>query len=520
MYKKIVNIILALLLVIFMYQPSSKAQAAESKIICIDPGHQRKGNNHKEPNAPGSQTMKAKVSSGTQGVSTKKPEYVLVLEISKKLETKLKERGYRVYMTRTHHDVNLSNMDRALFCNAKSADLTIRVHADGSTNRNVTGIHVLYPSGSYTKSINEKSKVAASHMIDEVIKSTGAKKANGDGLSPRTDITGFNWAKQPVVLPEVGFMSNPEEDQKLSTNAYQEKLAEGMANGIDRFFGLNGSASVEGEKLLQQLATFNKAIEAGDLKKVNTLYDSFTKQLKNVEMKIGKVSGSSNRANLNERYVRPAKIAIERTIFEISQYRLLHGIQSTVSKGNYDQAIRETKKLERLKNRAIGIKQAGGYQALPTKINADLRKSEAEIQGSLLTGLVSRYNKAINNGDLYVVDGQYDQLTAQLRLTEVKIGQVGGASNRQALNATYVRPAKVAVERTIYEVSQLRLIEVMQKLIDEDQLVKAEAKLSVLERLKNRADAIKKAGGYELLPIVIEETLEEVETEVRVIVTP
>ncbi|MFD2214879.1 N-acetylmuramoyl-L-alanine amidase [Metabacillus endolithicus] len=519
MNKKIVNIILGLILVVGIFHPNSKAQAAESKVICIDPGHQRKGNNTKEPNAPGSKTMKAKVSSGTQGVSTKKPEYVLVLEISKKLEEKLKERGYQVYMTRTHHDVNLSNVDRAQFCNAKSADLTIRVHADGSTNRNITGIHVLYPSGSYTKSINEKSKLAATHMINEVIKSTSANKANGDGLSPRTDITGFNWAKQPVVLPEVGFMSNPEEDQKLSTNAYQEKLAEGMANGVDRFFGLNGSASAEGEKLLQQLAAYNKAIEAGDINKVNTLYDSLTKRLKNVEMKIGKVSGSSNRANLNERYVRPAKVAVERTIFEVSQYRLLDAIQSTINEGNENQAISETKKLERLKKRAIGIKQSGGYQSLPSKINADLRKSEAETQGALLTRLLNRYNQAINNGDLYVVDGQYDQLTAQLRLTEVKIGQVGGASNRQALNTTYVRPAKIAVERTIYEVSQLRLIEVMRKLTAENQLVKAEANLSVLERLKGRADAIKQVGGYELLPVMIEETLEEVEKEVRVIVT-
>ncbi|WP_293978545.1 N-acetylmuramoyl-L-alanine amidase, partial [uncultured Clostridium sp.] len=52
------------------------------------------------------------------------------------------------------------------------------------------------------------------------------------GISVRDDMTGFNWSKVPVILVEMGFMSNPEEDKLLSDEGYQNKLAQGLCNGI------------------------------------------------------------------------------------------------------------------------------------------------------------------------------------------------------------------------------------------------------------------------------------------------
>jgi N-acetylmuramoyl-L-alanine amidase len=36
----------------------------------------------------------------------------------------------------------------------------------------------------------------------------------------------------PVVLVEMGFLSNPEEDKLLTSQAYEDKLAKGLADGI------------------------------------------------------------------------------------------------------------------------------------------------------------------------------------------------------------------------------------------------------------------------------------------------
>ena len=66
------------------------------RIVCIDAGHQQKAISEKEPNGPGSTEMKAKLSSGTQGVVTRINEYQLNLDISLMLKEELLRRGYEV----------------------------------------------------------------------------------------------------------------------------------------------------------------------------------------------------------------------------------------------------------------------------------------------------------------------------------------------------------------------------------------------------------------------------------------
>ena len=46
----------------------------------------------------------------------------------------------------------------------------------------------------------------------------------------------INWSEIPVTHVEMGFMSNPEEDQKMAQDEYQELIAGGIANGIDAYF--------------------------------------------------------------------------------------------------------------------------------------------------------------------------------------------------------------------------------------------------------------------------------------------
>ncbi|PMU57205.1 N-acetylmuramoyl-L-alanine amidase, partial [Pseudomonas sp. GP01-A3] len=92
-----------------------------------------------------------------------------------------------------------SNIDRATICNNEKSALSIRIHADGSTNKNTQGLSLLYPSGTSTKSINKVSESIAKTLLTESIQTTNAKKGYGDGLLPRNDLTGFNWSKTPVV---------------------------------------------------------------------------------------------------------------------------------------------------------------------------------------------------------------------------------------------------------------------------------------------------------------------------------
>ncbi|MEG1310843.1 MAG: N-acetylmuramoyl-L-alanine amidase [Romboutsia sp.] len=203
-------------------------------LVCIDPGHQSKGDSNLESVAPGSGNKKARVSSGATGVATKKPEYVLNLEASTVLKHILEGKGYEVIMTRETHDVNISNAERATLANEKKADMVVRIHADSLDNSSKTGASILIPSKSskYTTSIYEKSNKCA-----ELIK-TSMKNNNIElnGIFERDDLTGFNWSQVPVVLVEMGFLSNYNEDQMMSNPEYQRKLMQTVADGVEEYF--------------------------------------------------------------------------------------------------------------------------------------------------------------------------------------------------------------------------------------------------------------------------------------------
>ena len=108
---------------------------------------------------PGASTRKAKVAGGTTGVYTRVPEYKLTLAVAKKLETELKERGYKVVQIRKKNNVNISNKERAEIANENS-DIYIRLHADAAGSSSVTGASALYPSARnrYVGSLSKKSK--------------------------------------------------------------------------------------------------------------------------------------------------------------------------------------------------------------------------------------------------------------------------------------------------------------------------------------------------------------------------
>lgn len=202
-------------------------------IVCIDAGHQAKGDPRPEPVAPGSGQSKARVSSGTAGVATKKAEYIVNLEASMILKDILQKKGYEVIMTRETHDVKLSNIERAQIANKANADITIRIHCDSISNGGKSGASILVPAknGKYTKEIYEKSNMYAENLKG----SLKEKGVNVLGIFERNDITGFNWSKVPVVILEMGFMSNWNEDQMLATTSYQTKLMEATADAIDKY---------------------------------------------------------------------------------------------------------------------------------------------------------------------------------------------------------------------------------------------------------------------------------------------
>jgi N-acetylmuramoyl-L-alanine amidase len=153
-----------------------------------------------------------------------------------KLRDLLLERGYSVVMIRETNDVLITNMERALVANSYNTAVYIRVHANSDDNSNISGVMTICNTGDnpYIANMYGTNFRLSNIILESVVEATGARNT---GIWETDTMTGTNWSKYPTTILEMGFMSNAEEDRRMQDPSYQDKIALGAANGIDRFLG-------------------------------------------------------------------------------------------------------------------------------------------------------------------------------------------------------------------------------------------------------------------------------------------
>jgi N-acetylmuramoyl-L-alanine amidase len=189
------------------------------KIILIDPGH----------GGPDG-------GAGTKQVLEKD----IALNISLKVRDYLQEQGALVIMTRTE-DKDLAGEGTRGYSRRKVEDLKKRLKMiNDNDNDFFVSIHLnaipsVRWSGAQTfYAPHFKENARASKFIQEELRvnlENTTRKAK-----PINQVYILKHAKKPGVLVEVGFLSNPAEREQLRLDAYQEKVAASISQGIQRYF--------------------------------------------------------------------------------------------------------------------------------------------------------------------------------------------------------------------------------------------------------------------------------------------
>jgi N-acetylmuramoyl-L-alanine amidase len=235
--------------------PQGRPAAGHERVVIIDPGHGGRD--------PG------KV--GPNGVLEKN----VTLAISQRLAAILRDRGYEVHLTRTT-DTLISLADRPRLANRWRGDRPVAVflsiHANSAPGASVRGFETFFLSEARTEDerrvaeaenaairFEDQPVVPTGNGLDQILnnlRSDFLTRASHDlaavmqeqmaafhpGPNRGVKRAGFYvlvGAIMPAVLIETAFLSNRHEAALLGTQAFQQKIAWGIADGVDEFFRRN-----------------------------------------------------------------------------------------------------------------------------------------------------------------------------------------------------------------------------------------------------------------------------------------
>ncbi len=237
----------------------TKRGKAGLRTIVLDPGH----GGH-DPGAI-----------GLSGIFEKAVALAMGLELRERLE---RTGRYEVRMTRTK-DVFVTLPDRVAFARDSQADLFISIHADSNPSKFVRGtsVYTLSERASDTAAArlarkeNSINGLQSEQVTDDVLKILielaqrdtmnnsvrfaqtllPALRRQDIGLLRNTHRFGPFWvltaADVPSVLLEMGFLSNISDEKLVSSKAWRQKLAAGMVQSLDDYFGFSELASLPAE---------------------------------------------------------------------------------------------------------------------------------------------------------------------------------------------------------------------------------------------------------------------------------
>lgn len=173
----------------------------------------------------------------------------LNLQVFRKLRKRLEELGYTV-LTSRDSDVDVDFVtERSRMVNKTNADFFISIHFNATGNDTTLNLGIQTYSykeeAGYPSKINQywhnnpdrisESNRLAADLHSSLLTETGARDA---GLLQATFAVLRETAK-PAVLLELGYMDNPEENQRIRSDQYQDKLIEGIIKGIQKYYAGN-----------------------------------------------------------------------------------------------------------------------------------------------------------------------------------------------------------------------------------------------------------------------------------------
>ncbi len=207
----------------------------------------------------------------TGAIGGGKREKDLVLQIAKRLEKKLKAKGYSVYMTRKR-DKFLKLPQRTRIADRKDAKVFISIHANSVPKRSRHKVHGVETFFLQTTRDAKSQRIAAREnravlkgagsklskqvIVDSVLNGPKIVQSNKLAIDvQRRIMTNLHsrykgvrdggvrhapfWvlvgASRPSILVEVGYISHPRERKRLFTSRYQELIAKGIAEGVDNY---------------------------------------------------------------------------------------------------------------------------------------------------------------------------------------------------------------------------------------------------------------------------------------------